>query len=262
MLELERDFQTLRHRVLHTGCTRRGLGLLPGQRVRGDSRPLRLRQDDDAQRHRRARPLRRAATSSSTASPRRTIRDRDWDAYRNNRIGFVFQSLQPHPAPDRPRQRRARAHALGRRAAPNGAKRALEALERVGLADHVNKKPSPDVRRPDAARRHRPRPRQRPRDPPRRRTHRRPRLEDQRSGHGPPARRSPATASSSWSRTTPSSPHQYATRIVELWPTGSIVADSEPLRARRRAPATRGQAGAPHLHGLPHGAVAVRSTTS
>ena len=68
-------------------------------------------------------------------------RDRDWDTYRNNRIGFVFQSynLIPHQSVlsnvelaltlsgVRPKERR---------------RRALAALEEVGLADHVHKLPS------------------------------------------------------------------------------------------------------------------------
>lgn len=69
------------------------------------------------------------------------FKDRDWDAYRNNRIGFVFQSynLIPHQtvlsnvelaltlSGVSPEERHARAK---------------EALERVGLGDHVNKKPA------------------------------------------------------------------------------------------------------------------------
>ena len=42
------------------------------------------------------------------------FRDRDWDAYRNHSIGFVFQILQPHLTPDRTRERRARPLALRR----------------------------------------------------------------------------------------------------------------------------------------------------
>ncbi len=71
----------------------------------------------------------------------REFKDRDWDAYRNHSIGFVFQSynLIPHQSvlqnvelaltlsgvPKRERRARAR-----------------EALERVGLGDQVLKKPS------------------------------------------------------------------------------------------------------------------------
>ncbi len=68
-------------------------------------------------------------------------RDRDWDTYRNNRIGFVFQSynLIPHQtvlanvelaltlAGVSPAERR---------------RRAVEALEQVGLGDHVHKRPN------------------------------------------------------------------------------------------------------------------------
>ena len=71
----------------------------------------------------------------------REYKDRDWDAYRNNRIGFVFQSynLIPHQtilanvelaltlSGVSPAERRERAH---------------QALVDVGLGDHVNKLPS------------------------------------------------------------------------------------------------------------------------
>ncbi|MBR3225185.1 MAG: ATP-binding cassette domain-containing protein [Atopobiaceae bacterium] len=71
----------------------------------------------------------------------REYKDRDWDAYRNNRIGFVFQSynLIPHQtilanvelaltlSGVNPTERRERARA---------------ALEDVGLGEHVDKRPS------------------------------------------------------------------------------------------------------------------------
>ena len=41
-------------------------------------------------------------------------KDRDWDAYRNNRIGFVFQSYNLIPHQTRARQRGAGADAVGR----------------------------------------------------------------------------------------------------------------------------------------------------
>ncbi len=68
-------------------------------------------------------------------------KDRDWDTYRNDRVGFVFQSynLIPHQSilsnvelaltlSGVPREERRQ--------------RAREALERVGLGEHVNKKPA------------------------------------------------------------------------------------------------------------------------
>ncbi|MCQ9209383.1 ABC transporter ATP-binding protein/permease [Granulicatella seriolae] len=68
------------------------------------------------------------------------FKDRDWDSYRNNSVGFVFQSynLIPHQTAlanvelaltlsGVPRQERRR--------------RSLEALKKVGLEDHVNKRP-------------------------------------------------------------------------------------------------------------------------
>ena len=71
----------------------------------------------------------------------REYKDRDWDAYRNNRIGFVFQSynLIPHQtilanvelaltlSGVSPQERKRRAH---------------RALEDVGLGEHVDKRPS------------------------------------------------------------------------------------------------------------------------
>ena len=69
------------------------------------------------------------------------FKDRDWDAYRNNRIGFVFQSynLIPHQTvlanvelaltlSGVPREERHQ--------------RAVDALTRVGLAEHIDKKPA------------------------------------------------------------------------------------------------------------------------
>ncbi|MFT3889156.1 MAG: ABC transporter ATP-binding protein/permease [Arachnia sp.] len=73
--------------------------------------------------------------------PTENYRDRDWDTYRNNRIGFVFQSynLIPHQsvlanvelaltlAGVSPAERRQRARV---------------ALEQVGLGDHIHKRPN------------------------------------------------------------------------------------------------------------------------
>ena len=67
--------------------------------------------------------------------------DRDWDAYRNNRIGFVFQSynLIPHQTilenVELALTLTGVGHAERRR-------RAVEALGRVGLAQHVDKRPA------------------------------------------------------------------------------------------------------------------------
>ena len=71
----------------------------------------------------------------------RKYTDRDWDTYRNNRIGFVFQSynLIPHQtvlanvelaltlSGVSPKERRARS---------------IAALQEVGLGDHIHKRPS------------------------------------------------------------------------------------------------------------------------
>ena len=68
-------------------------------------------------------------------------RDREWDAYRNNRIGFVFQSynLIPHQSVV---QNVELALALSGVSRSERRERTLAALTRVGLADHVHKRPS------------------------------------------------------------------------------------------------------------------------
>ena len=68
-------------------------------------------------------------------------KDRDWDAYRNNRIGFVFQSynLIPHQTVLSNVELALTLSGVSR---AERRARALEALGRVGLAEHVNKKPS------------------------------------------------------------------------------------------------------------------------
>ena len=68
-------------------------------------------------------------------------RDRDWDTYRNNRIGFVFQSynLIPHQTVLANVELALTLSGVGRE---ERRRRAKEALERVGLGDHINKKPS------------------------------------------------------------------------------------------------------------------------
>lgn len=67
--------------------------------------------------------------------------DRDWDTYRNNRIGFVFQSynLIPHQTV---LSNVELALTLSGVTPDERKKRATEALEEVGLLDHINKKPS------------------------------------------------------------------------------------------------------------------------
>ncbi|WP_294380636.1 ABC transporter ATP-binding protein/permease [uncultured Senegalimassilia sp.] len=68
-------------------------------------------------------------------------KDRDWDAYRNNRIGFVFQAynLIPHQII---LENVELALTLSGVSRAERRQRAVEALGRVGLAEHVNKKPS------------------------------------------------------------------------------------------------------------------------
>ena len=68
-------------------------------------------------------------------------KDRDWDAYRNNRIGFVFQAynLIPHQTI---LENVELALTLSGVSRAERRQRAVEALGRVGLAEHVSKKPS------------------------------------------------------------------------------------------------------------------------
>ena len=68
-------------------------------------------------------------------------KDRDWDAFRNNRVGFVFQSynLIPHQTILQNVELALTLSGVGR---SERTRRAKEALEAVGLSDHLNKKPS------------------------------------------------------------------------------------------------------------------------
>ena len=68
-------------------------------------------------------------------------KDRDWDAYRNNRIGFVFQTynLIPHQSVLANVELALTLSGVGR---VERRSRALKALEEVGLAEHVHKRPS------------------------------------------------------------------------------------------------------------------------
>ncbi len=68
-------------------------------------------------------------------------KDRDWDTYRNNRIGFVFQSynLIPHQTVLANVELALTLSGVSRN---ERRQRAKEALERVGLGDHMDKKPS------------------------------------------------------------------------------------------------------------------------
>lgn len=68
-------------------------------------------------------------------------RDRDWDTFRNNRIGFVFQSynLIPHQSILQNVELALTLSGVGK---AERTRRAREALEAVGLGEHVNKRPS------------------------------------------------------------------------------------------------------------------------
>lgn len=68
-------------------------------------------------------------------------KDKDWDAYRNNRIGFVFQSynLIPHQTVLTNVELALTLSGVSR---SERKRKAKEALEAVGLGEHVNKRPS------------------------------------------------------------------------------------------------------------------------
>ncbi len=67
--------------------------------------------------------------------------DKDWDTYRNHRIGFVFQgyNLIPHQTVLANVELALTLAGVGR---AERRERARKALERVGLGDHVNKRPA------------------------------------------------------------------------------------------------------------------------
>lgn len=69
------------------------------------------------------------------------FRDKDWDAYRNHRIGFVFQSynLIPHQTVLQNVKLALTLSGISKREAT---RRAKKALEEVGLKEHINKKPA------------------------------------------------------------------------------------------------------------------------
>lgn len=68
-------------------------------------------------------------------------KDRDWDAYRNHSVGFVFQSynLIPHQTVLANVELALTLSGVSKR---ERRKRAIEALEKVGLKDQIHKKPS------------------------------------------------------------------------------------------------------------------------
>ncbi len=69
------------------------------------------------------------------------FKDRDWDTYRNHRVGFVFQSynLIPHQTA---LQNVELALTLSGVSKEERRKRAKDALVKVGLEDHMNKRPN------------------------------------------------------------------------------------------------------------------------
>ena len=68
-------------------------------------------------------------------------KDRDWDSYRNHTVGFVFQSynLIPHQSV---LSNVELALTIGGISKADRRQRAIEALEKVGLQEHMHKRPS------------------------------------------------------------------------------------------------------------------------
>lgn len=71
----------------------------------------------------------------------KNYKDHDWDTYRNHTIGFVFQSynLIPHQTVLKNVEL---ALSIGGISKKERRKKAVESLEKVGLKDHLNKKPN------------------------------------------------------------------------------------------------------------------------
>lgn len=71
----------------------------------------------------------------------KNYRDKDWDAYRNHRVGFVFQAynLIPHQTVLQNVRLALTLSGISKR---EGVRRAKKALADVGLKEHINKKPS------------------------------------------------------------------------------------------------------------------------
>ena len=67
--------------------------------------------------------------------------DKDWDTYRNHRIGFIFQSynLIPHQSVLSNVELALTLSGVGK---AERRERALQALERVGLSEHAHKRPN------------------------------------------------------------------------------------------------------------------------
>ena len=68
-------------------------------------------------------------------------KDRDWDSYRNHRIGFIFQSynLISHQSILSNVELALTLSGIGKK---ERKKRAIKALKEVGLSDHIHKKPN------------------------------------------------------------------------------------------------------------------------
>src|SRR5690606_9901777 len=71
----------------------------------------------------------------------KNYKDKDWDAYRNHRVGFVFQNYNLIPHLDILSNVEL-ALTLSGVSREERIKRATEVLTRVGLVDHIHKRPN------------------------------------------------------------------------------------------------------------------------
>ena len=234
--------QVLHHRRFHPDRSRQRVRVVPRQRVRGHPRPLGLGQDHAAQHRRRPRPLRLGQPRHRRHLHRRV---------QGPRLGRLPQQphrlrvpkLQPHPPPDGALQRGAGAHAVGR-VARRAARARDRGPEEGGPGRPREQEAEPALRRPDAARGHRPRPHQRPRDPAGRRAHRRARLQDERPDHGPAHRdreRSPGHHGHAQPRTRRAVRHAHREPLRRRHPQRH-----RPVRPHRRGPARKRETRAPY----------------
>lgn len=114
--------------------------VLWGQRVCGDSGAFRLRKNHPAEHHRRAGSV-YVRGSHDPGKSTKEFREHDWDTYRNHSVGFVFQSynLIPHQTALANVELALTLSGVSRE---ERRRRAVEALEKVGLGDQLKKKPN------------------------------------------------------------------------------------------------------------------------
>ena len=205
---IEASTRTLRAGRRDRARAARGLADHRGRRLRGDRRPVRLRQVDADAPARRRWTGRPPAGCSSAGATSPTLSAAEMAQLRNETIGFVFQSfhlLRPHHGAG---QRRAAAGLPRVWARASGGARAAAMLERVGPGAPPRPPAQPAVRRRAAAGRDRPGAGHRAGGAAGRRAHRQPRHRDRPAPCSTCSRSSTRERASrwSWSPTTARSP--------------------------------------------------------